>query len=493
MIDGMNNLNIKQENFKSEAYSSKIRNKNFRPNSVSNNEMLKASVNQIVRNPEDTLEKNFGTRKAGFRLINSANDVIINSDNGRNDKNDDLGTQTIIKTRNAIVKSSRRAKNSVKTGNAAIKTARKSANAGKKAVQTTIKTIRTAKTTIKLLANPITLKIILIVAIVAFTLVAAITAVTSVTGIFSSLSFTGKTSDLNDTYIFVTELDTNLQHGINNVESASKWSSIDNFYYYTDFGKLKSVNRISISTDATNLIAYLTSKYDDFSFKSVKDEIKAIHEQLYKKNYTKWTQKKEYYVTHTNVLTGTKTKVKKTKTIENLDVELSGFLFEEWLELHGNLDPSQKDRYENILNCGGSEMLKCYGSPFTDSDWRNHISSRFGYRIDPVNGKKAFHNGIDVSMALGTEIMSVSEGIAKVGYNPDGYGKYVTITYTLNEKSKISFLYAHCNTIKVINGQNVKRGDVIATVGSTGKSTGSHLHLTYMIDGTTYNPEFYLE
>jgi murein DD-endopeptidase MepM/ murein hydrolase activator NlpD len=493
MIDGMNN--IKQENFKSKGYSSKIRNKNFKPDSVSYNEMLKHSVNQIVRNHKDTLENNFGTRKAGFRLINSANDVIINSDNGKNDDKDDLGTQTVIKTKNALVKSSRTAKMSVKTGKTAINIAHKSANASKKAIQTTIKTIRTAKTMVKLLANPITLKIILIVAIVALVLIAAITAISSVTGIFSSLSFTGKTSDLNDTYIFITELDTNLQHEINNVESASKWSSIDNFHYYTDFGRLKSVNRtrISISTAATKLIAYLTSKYDDFSFKSVKEEIKTIHEQLYQISYIKWTETEEYYVTHTNVLTGVKTKVKKTQTIEHLDVELSGFLFEEWLDLYGNLDPSQKERYENILICGGAEMLKCYGSPFIDSDWRNHISSIFGYRIDPVNGKKAFHNGIDISMPRGTEITSVTEGIAKVGYNPGGYGKYVTITYALNEEIKISFLYAHCNTINVVDGQEVKRGDIIATVGSTGKSTGNHLHLTYMIDGAAYNPEFYLE
>jgi murein DD-endopeptidase MepM/ murein hydrolase activator NlpD len=96
-------------------------------------------------------------------------------------------------------------------------------------------------------------------------------------------------------------------------------------------------------------------------------------------------------------------------------------------------------------------------------------------------------------MPRGTEITSVTEGIAKVGYNPGGYGKYVTITYALNEEIKISFLYAHCNTINVVDGQEVKRGDIIATVGSTGKSTGNHLHLTYMIDGAAYNPEFYLE
>ena len=77
----------------------------------------------------------------------------------------------------------------------------------------------------------ITLKIIIIVAIVAFVLIAATSAISSVTRIVSSLTFTSKTNDLNNTYIFITELDTNLQHEINNVESTSKWSSIDNNLY----------------------------------------------------------------------------------------------------------------------------------------------------------------------------------------------------------------------------------------------------------------------
>ncbi len=466
MID----MNIKPENHKSMGYSSKIRKKDFRPDSISNTEMLKSSIHQVIKYPEDTWKRNSDTkRNADSKLIKTENDAIINSSN---DKSDDLGTQTIIKTKNAIVKSSR---------------------AARKAAQTATKTIRTAKTAIKLLANPIVLKLILVVAVIAVVLIAAITAASSVTGIFSSLTFTSKTSDLNDTYIFITELDTKLQQEINNIESASKWSSIDNFHFYTDFEKLKSVDNIKISTDTTKLIAYLTSKYDDFNFKSVKDEIKAIHEQLYKISYRKWSQKVEYYTTYTNVLTGEKIIVKNTKTVEHLDVELSELLFEEWLDVCGNLDTSQKDRYESILTCGGNEMLKCYGSPFTDKDWRHHISSGFGYRIDPVYEKKAFHNGIDIAMPSGTKINSVSDGITKVGYDPDGYGKYVTITYTLNEKSKVSFLYAHLETIYVVDGQHVKRGDVIATVGSTGKSTGSHLHLTYMINDTEYNPEFYLE
>jgi len=444
----MTDLNIKPKNYKSKGYSSKIRNKNFRPNSISNIEMFKSSIHQVIKTPEDTIEKNSITRKSSLRMINPTMDA---------DENDDLGTQTIIKTKNAIVKSSRTAKKSAKKTKTAIKTARKAAIASRKAVKTAIKTVRTVKAAVKLLANPLVLKIILIVLIVTVVLIAAITAISSVTGIFSSLSFTGKTSDLNDTYIFITALDTNLQHEINNVESTSKWSSIDKFHYYTDFGKHKSVDNIKISTDETKLIAYLTSKYDDFSFKSVKKEIKAIHEQLYKISYRKWTQKREYYVTHTNVLTGEKTKVKRTKTIKHLDVELSGFLFKEWLSLYGNLDTTQKDRYESILTCGGAEMLKCYGSPFPDIDWLHHISSRFGYRIDPVNAKKAFHNGIDVSMPFGTKIFSVSDGVAKVRNDPDGYGKYVTITNTLNDDTEISFLYAHCKTIYVVSGQNKKR------------------------------------
>lgn len=70
---------------------------------------------------------------------------------------------------------------------------------------------------------------------------------------------------------------------------------------------------------------------------------------------------------------------------------------------------------------------------------------------------------------------------------------YVIITSQSSDKTKISFLYGHCVKILVSNGQVVNQGDIIATVVSTGKSTGSHLHLEYMINGTNYDPELYLE
>jgi len=453
---------------------------------------IKPSILRVIQIPENKLKHGSPKRNADLRLIKTANEAIINSNC---DKNEDLGIQTVVKTKNAVVTSSRTAKKTVKAGKKAVKTARYTIKAGKRAVRTAIKTVHAVKTAAMLLSNPVVLKAILITSIVAVVLIAAIAVISSIAGIFSSLTFSSKSNDLTETHKYITELDTDLLLEINKVESRSKWSSIDEFHYYTDIGRLKGIDidEINITTDTTKLIAYLTSIYDDFSFKSVKKEIQEIHSKLYKISYKEWEEEETYYTTSTDPATGEESRTKHTKTVDHLDITLKGILFDDWLELHGNLDALQKERYENILACGGSTMLKCYGSPFADTDWRQHLSSRFGYRLDPVSEKKAFHNGIDISLPSGTEINSVSDGIAKVGYDPNGYGKYVTITATFNGNTEISFLYGHCKTVLVTDGQAVKKGDVIATVGSTGKSTGNHLHLTYMIDGTALNPEFYLE
>lgn len=498
--------NIKSEEYKKQRYVSKIRNESLvdykqskvaprykiKADAVPSNETARPSTYQVIKTQENTFMTNSSKRKADLALITTANEAIISS---HSDKSEDPGTQTAIKTKKAIVKSSRAAKKTARAGKTAIKAARKTVEAGRRAIRTAVKTAHAVKIAVKVLSNPVVLKILLITALVAVVLIAAVAAVASVVGIFSSLSFTSKSSDLNDTHNYITELDTDLLIEISKVESASKWSSIDIFHYYTNFGTLNSVNSdgIKIITDTAKLIAYLNSKYDDFSFKSVKEEIKTIHSKLYKINYRDWKEERESYVTIIDPVTGKQTIKKQTRTVRHLDIRLDGISFDEWLELYGNLDDSQKERYENTLIYGGTTMLKCYGSPFIGTEWRQHISSRFGYRIDPVYGGKKYHNGVDISLPAGTEINSVSDGIASVGYDSNGYGNYVTVTYTFNENTKISFLYGHCKSILVTDGQEVKRGDVIATVGSTGKSTGNHLHLTYKINKTAHNPEFYLE
>ena len=111
------------------------------------------------------------------------------------------------------------------------------------------------------------------------------------------------------------------------------------------------------------------------------------------------------------------------------------------------------------------------------------ISSAFGER----DGK--FHQGLDIASDIDAPITSSLTGTVKeVGEN-DSYGKYVL----LDHGSGIETLYAHCNSVSVQQGDHVNMGDEIAKVGSTGDSSGPHVHLELLIDGTPYNPQTVLQ
>jgi murein DD-endopeptidase MepM/ murein hydrolase activator NlpD len=115
-------------------------------------------------------------------------------------------------------------------------------------------------------------------------------------------------------------------------------------------------------------------------------------------------------------------------------------------------------------------------------------NSNFGYRTDPITGETKYHSGIDLAGNLGQNIYATEDGICSVSYDEEGYGNYVTIKHN----DVYSTLYAHCSEILVSNGQAVKAGDIIARVGSTGRSTGPHLHFEYRQYGTPIDPVAYI-
>lgn len=124
------------------------------------------------------------------------------------------------------------------------------------------------------------------------------------------------------------------------------------------------------------------------------------------------------------------------------------------------------------------------------------ITSRFGYRIDPKTKKKKYHNGLDLISSVGNRnLFAVDDGyVQKVVSNQSkattGYGNYIWIRYP---RYNLSLLYAHCNSIKKKKGDSVKKGQIVAIEGTTGKSTGVHLHLgmTKIGSDTWLNPENY--
>lgn len=126
------------------------------------------------------------------------------------------------------------------------------------------------------------------------------------------------------------------------------------------------------------------------------------------------------------------------------------------------------------------------GAPFTDSGWRSHITSEYGYRVDPEPG---FHDGLDIGMTKGTDILAVKSGtVKKVQSGTTGYGNHIIIDHG----GGLETLYAHCSELLVSAEQKVDAGTVIAKVGSTGNSTGPHLHIEIRLNGKTVDPLAYL-
>ena len=117
----------------------------------------------------------------------------------------------------------------------------------------------------------------------------------------------------------------------------------------------------------------------------------------------------------------------------------------------------------------------------------SRVTSPFGYRIHPISGSYSFHTGIDIGATWGTEILAANSGkVMQVIINPGhtGYGTYLMIDHG----GGIVTLYAHCSSILVSTGQYVARGQTVALIGTTGASTGPHLHFEVRVDGQYQNP-----
>jgi murein DD-endopeptidase MepM/ murein hydrolase activator NlpD len=115
---------------------------------------------------------------------------------------------------------------------------------------------------------------------------------------------------------------------------------------------------------------------------------------------------------------------------------------------------------------------------------QGYISSYFGVRADPFDGRSARHTGIDVATPLGTPVHAVAEGMVTFAGVRNGYGNVVEIDHGNGYMTR----YAHNSALEVRPGQHVQVGDVISKAGSTGRSTGSHLHFEVWYGGRVVNP-----
>ena len=126
----------------------------------------------------------------------------------------------------------------------------------------------------------------------------------------------------------------------------------------------------------------------------------------------------------------------------------------------------------------------------TPSIWptRGLVTSSYGTRVSPFSGKVSNHRGMDIAAPSGTAVRAPADGVVTFSEYDGAYGKTIVITHGYGLVTR----YAHLSGFKVQAGQQVKRGDLIGYVGSTGRSTGPHLHYEVHVAGVPTNPRKYL-
>ncbi len=154
-----------------------------------------------------------------------------------------------------------------------------------------------------------------------------------------------------------------------------------------------------------------------------------------------------------------------------------------------NLGDPRFDRLANALQRMSAMEQALASMPTTMPAAQMLMSSGFGYRHDPFSGAGAMHSGLDFKGPIGTPILAAANGVVSFAGVQSGYGNCVEITHSNGLVTR----YAHLSRFTVSLGQQVKRGVQIANMGSTGRSTGSHLHFEVRHNNSAINPLRFLE
>lgn len=112
------------------------------------------------------------------------------------------------------------------------------------------------------------------------------------------------------------------------------------------------------------------------------------------------------------------------------------------------------------------------------------VTSYFGYRENPTQGGESFHQGLDIAAEAGSSISSLFFGVVTETGANDSYGNYIVISHG----NGLEVLYAHCSQILAAKDAVIRAGETVARVGTTGDSTGNHLHIEVRLDGVAYDP-----
>ena len=251
----------------------------------------------------------------------------------------------------------------------------------------------------------------------------------------------------------------------------------------------------AIGHDPFTLISYLSAVHTEFTAADVEHEVQELFDAM----YSLTTEEMEETRTRTVTKTGTRvvTNADGTTSTEEYEYEeeeeytvkiLRTTLTVIPLEsiVAGRMDTEQAEIFAAYTETKGG--LQVFGTP-VDYYWYSYISSYYGYRKNPDTGAEELHRGVDIAVPTGTDVYAAHDGTVTEAAFDAYYGNYVVITDSKGYTTK----YAHMDSVTVSTGQSVTKGDPIGKSGSTGSSTGSHLHIECLYNGEYYNPLFYFE
>jgi murein DD-endopeptidase MepM/ murein hydrolase activator NlpD len=163
-------------------------------------------------------------------------------------------------------------------------------------------------------------------------------------------------------------------------------------------------------------------------------------------------------------------------------------------ELFGEESSALRKRMENLdssfdrLAQAWGDRLKVLASTPSLAPVSGFFSDGFGWRRDPIDGSREFHKGVDIVAPNGTPVRAAADGLVTAAGRMAGYGTMIHLAHGYGLGTR----YGHLSRVLVTPGQRVKRGDVIGLVGSTGRSTGPHLHYEVFRTGNQVDPRKYL-
>ena len=362
------------------------------------------------------------------------------------------------------------------------KAAREAQKKGKRAKKTAVTTEKIVKEIAGAIKrHPVAALVIFLIFLLILFIASAFTSCTSIgagsSGAFSSVSYLADDNVIDQAELTYTEWETDLQLEINRMETIR--SGYDEYRYDVD----------EIGHDPHVLMAYLTAVYGDFNSSQAESAMRSLFDSQYHLTLTEEVERRTRTEPATDPTTHQQTTTNVAYDYKILNVKLTSVSLESVVS--GHVNSEQRDACDTLLTTKGCRQY--VKNVFGSTNWLSNVTSYYGYRVHPVSGVKDYHTGVDIGMPQGTVIRAGHDGVVTVAGNSGGYGLCVIIEGDTPTGKTLMTRYGHCSQLLVAVGANVHAGDVIAKVGSTGTSTGPHLHLEVLLDGHYLNPLYFAE